>query len=193
MELYSHERTPGVSYARIGYHYAFPGLRDDHLPITTEDVRSLELPSNWQPASRMGANRATFYQTESILQKQPKNSCLFNNNLWAGGKLFLWQPQNQETLKLKLNITESGHYIIHVVAALTPASGQWYATLAGKPIGLGDANSPINLHVPFRTLSRNFSSKPIELKKGSNTLTINNVSQSPEAQLGFDFFWIQQR
>jgi hypothetical protein len=40
MELFSHERTPGVSYARIAYHYAKPGLTDDHQAIMAACLES---------------------------------------------------------------------------------------------------------------------------------------------------------
>jgi len=193
MELYSHERTPGVSYARIGYHYARPGLRDDHLPITQEDVRHLELPTNWQPAARMGAANARFYQTESILRHSPQQSSLRADRLWSGDQLFVWQPTDKEALQLKLDIPETRAYVIHIAAGLTPQSGQFYATLNERTIGLGATDKPINLKVPFRTLSRNFSSRKIDLDQGSHTLTIHNASQSPEAQLGLDFVWIQER
>ena len=61
MELYPHEPTPGLSYARIGYHYALPGCPDDHMPITREDVRPLALPETWTPAARMGARDSVFF------------------------------------------------------------------------------------------------------------------------------------
>ena len=43
MELFSHERTPGLSYARIGYYYGRPGTFDDHQAIMPEDLRPLAL------------------------------------------------------------------------------------------------------------------------------------------------------
>jgi len=193
MELYSHERTPGVSYARISYHYARPGLRDDHLPITREDIRHLELPENWLPASRMGAANARFFQTEAILLDAPRHSALRANRLWSGGQLFVWRPRNREVLRLGLNIPETRAYVIHLVAGLGPKSGQCYATLDGKTIGLGDKDEPINLNVPYRILSRNFSSRKMDLDQGVHTLTIHNAGTSSTAELGLDFVWIQQR
>lgn len=49
MELLHHARTPGVSYARMSYLYARPGMRDDHVQITDSD---LQLPEEipWQVA-----------------------------------------------------------------------------------------------------------------------------------------------
>jgi hypothetical protein len=193
MELYSHERTPGVSYARIGYHYAKAGLRDDHVPLTDEDVRHLELPSNWQPAARMGATGAVFYQAEQILVKSPARSDVIPGNLWAGGKLLLWQPQAGEVLELAFDVSQSRDYVIHVTAALTPQSGRFYATLDDKLIGLGDKENPIDLNVPYRTLLRNFSSQKTELEKGSHTLKIHNAGETPGANIGLDFMWTQKR
>jgi hypothetical protein len=67
MELFSHERTPGMSYARIGYHYARPGLTDDHQAIMPAVLRLPLLPANWQPAARMGAANSMFYAAEEVV------------------------------------------------------------------------------------------------------------------------------
>jgi len=193
MELYSHERTPGVSYARIGYHYAGPGLRDDHVPLTDEDVRYLKLPSNWQPAARMGASGGVFYQAEQILLTEPAGSDTIPGNLWAGGKLFVWRPQDREVLNLRLNVPETRDYVVHIAAALMPGAGEFYATIDEKPVGLGDKENPIDLNVPYRTLLRNFSSRKINLEKGDHALKIHNVGKASGANLGFDFVWAQSR
>ena len=58
MEYYPHEPTPENAYARIGYHYGSPGMMDDHVVITREDVRPQELPVDWSPAARMGARNS---------------------------------------------------------------------------------------------------------------------------------------
>jgi hypothetical protein len=141
----------------------------------------------------MGAAGGTFYQTESILKSPPAKSKTIKGNLWAGGELLIWQPKNGEVLELLLDVPETRNYTIHIVAALTPKSGRFYATLGGKSIGLGDERSPINLNVPYRTLLRNFSSGRIELEKGGHTLTIHNASPAPGAELGLDFIWVQKK
>ena len=74
MELKSHERTPGLSYARIGYHYATPGVTDDHLAIMPEDVRPLQLPDGWQPAARRGASNSIFFAAEDIVDSRRQTS-----------------------------------------------------------------------------------------------------------------------
>ena len=49
---FSHERTPNFSYARLAYHYGVPGIIDDFVGLTNEDVRPLNYPADWQPAAR---------------------------------------------------------------------------------------------------------------------------------------------
>ena len=44
MELWAHNRTPGLSYARIAYHYARPGAIDDHRALMPSDLRVPVLP-----------------------------------------------------------------------------------------------------------------------------------------------------
>jgi hypothetical protein len=54
MELLCHGHVPGMSYARIAYHYARPGLMDDHVPITDEDVRT----SSCRPTGNLSPSAA---------------------------------------------------------------------------------------------------------------------------------------
>jgi hypothetical protein len=163
------------------------------VPLTDEDVRHLELPSDWQPAARMGASGGVFYQTEQILLRKPASSNTVENNLWAGGKLFVWQPQNGEVLELGFDVAETRNYVVHIAAALTPDSEVFYATIDGKLVGLGDEKNPINLNVPYRIMLRNFSSRRINLEKGKHTLTIHSKNSKSGENLGIDFVWIQKK
>ena len=101
MELYSHERTPGLSYARIGYHYARPGLNDDHLAIMPEDLRHLELPERWKPANRMGARNSVFYEAEQIIRERI-HTRMDQGRLWSGARLLTWYPRNPGESKVAL-------------------------------------------------------------------------------------------
>ena len=96
-------------------------------------------------------------------------------------------------MALRLDVPETRNYIIHIVAALTPKAGRFYAAIGGESIGLGDERSPINLNVPYRTLLRNFSSRKMELKQGGHILTIHNAGPAPGAELGLDFIWVQEK
>ena len=141
----------------------------------------------------MGAAGGTFYQTESILKSSPRKSDTIQGDLWAGGKLFVWRPQKREVLELQLDAPETRNYVVHIVAALTPKAGRFYANIGCESIGLGDENSPITLNVPYRTLSRNFSSRKMELKQGGHILIIHNAGPAPGAELGLDFVWVQKK
>ena len=194
MELFPHETTPDVSYARIGYHYARPGVIDDHEPITNEDVRHLELPANWQPAARGQARNSVFHQIEDLAKgEEPRK--VIEGNLYSGGKLLVWQPKAKgDELVLTLPVARSGKYAIHLAAARTPDAGTLSVRMAGKPIIGGDAGV-IDLGVPYRTLLRRYSSGPVQLGQGEHMLTLRYEGPSARGgdQIGIDFLWVQKR
>lgn len=198
MELYSHETVPDMSYARIGYHYARPGLMDDHVVITGEDVRHLELPPDWQPAARRGAGNSVFFQAEDLLLKEADPAVqTVANNLWSGGKMLAWKPEESGAqLALKLPIAQDGKYMIHLCVALTPDSGVAAVEVDGKAAGFGGDSGRIDLQVPHRTLSRVVSSRDLQLKAGEHKLTLRSEGGAGNGQpgmIGIDFVWIQKR
>jgi hypothetical protein len=199
MELYSHERTPGVSYARIAYHYGRPGFMDDHVRITDRDVRPQQLPDNWQPAARMGARGSVFFQAEDLLTAED-NTRLEDGRLWAGGKLLSWSPKkSDDVLCFDLPVPESGKYAIHITAAMTPQSGTVAATLDGAKTGLGTQDGTIDLKTGFRVLSRTFSTPTMDLEKGKRQLVLRwsgaggEAAPPQNATVGIDFIWLQRR
>ena len=195
MELFSHERTPGVSYARIGYHYGRPGLMDDHVLITAEDVRHLELPE-WQPAARFGAKNSTFYQAENVVADKA-DTTIAKDNIWAGGRLLVWHPSNKgDEITFNVPIQQQGRYTLHITAAKTSDSGSFSARLDGKNIGFGGKKGIVDLHVPYRRLSRVVSSGRVELTKGNHELTLSYEGSSQDSgckTIGIDFIWAQKR
>jgi hypothetical protein len=199
LELYSHERVPGFSYARIGYHYARPGLMDDHLAITREDVRPLKLPANWQPAARRAAANSVFYQAEDVVIQESRDrvkTSLLDGDLWAGGRGFVWRPaKSGEELAFRLPVAEDGQYVIHLTAGHTPVSGKFSAMLEGKRIGFG-GDAGISLYEPYRTMSRDHASDQIRLNKGVHDLTLRYegpAGDSPSAEVVVDFVGVQKR
>ncbi len=108
MELFSHERTHGVSYARIAYHYAKPGLTDDHQAIMEEDLRHLSLPDAWHPASRFGARNSVFYPAEEIILNK-ESTIIRKGRLWADSQLLVWNPQKEgESKNFTIPIAQKG-------------------------------------------------------------------------------------
>jgi hypothetical protein len=196
MELFSHAQTPGLSYARIAYHYARPGAIDDHVTITNEDVRHLELPGNWQPAARGAVRNTVFHQAEELTQ-QDATLTFETGNLWAGERLLVWRPAAAgRTLTLDVPIPEDAKYALHLAMALNSHSGSVKVALDGDNIGVGGQSGIIDLHVPYRTLLRHYRSNVIELTKGTHTLTLEYTGapeQVTEGTVGIDYVGVQKR
>lgn len=195
MELFHHERTPGMSYARIGYHYARPGLMDDHVPITGEDVRPLELPADWQPPSRGWTAKSTYYQIED-LAKAAAGTKLVEGRLYARGKMLLWEPARKgDELALSVPVGEAGKYVLHVAAALDGESGTISARIDDKPI-VGGEKGVIDLCAPARQMLREFSSGTVELPKGDLKLIVRYEGPSEKCaghSVGLDYIRLQRR
>lgn len=196
MELYSHERTVGLSYARIGYHYAQPGVTDDFLPIKPADLRAPLLPETWQPAARMGAANSVFFAAEEVLvaaQTVRRDA----GRLWGGGRLLVWTPRkSDETVEFRIPIESAGKKQINIAMAMTPQSGEVAFRLDGKPMPLASRADSADLYRPYRTLLRRVALMPGELAEGEHTLTIE-LKGTPESvsdpEIGIDFIWVQNR
>jgi hypothetical protein len=195
MELNSHERTPGMSYARIGYYYARPGTIDDHRAIEPEDLRELHLPASWQPAARFGARDSVFYQVEEVLADR-RATHLEEGSLWAGGKELIWTPEKAgDRIKLRIPVDSPGKTQIHITATLTPRSGKIAAWLDGQPLDRGTEPETIDLFTSFRTLLRDFSLRPSDLPRGIQTLILEYRGAGPDIakpEIGLDFIWVQK-
>ncbi len=196
MELFSHERVPGMSYARIGYHYARPGLTDDHQALMPSDLRLPLLPENWQPAARMGAARSEVFVAEDIAT-EAKGTILRDARIWAGGKLLVWTPEKKGDRKsFKIPIRATGKKQIHVAFAMTPRSGQVAFRLDDQPLQLADRADTLDLHCPYRTLLRSMDLMPMELTAGDHTLSLEFVGASEgvaSPEIGVDFIWVQDK
>jgi hypothetical protein len=195
MELNSHERTPGLSYARTAYYYARPGTIDDLEDIKPDDVRELRLPDSWQPAARFGARDSVFYPAEDILPER-SDTVLREGRLWAGGRLLVWTPrQAGERKKLRIHVDAPGKTAIQITAALTPDSGTLSAWL-DEPTAGGPAKPlGIDLFDPFRTLLRTFSLEPLELTPGEHALVLEYTGAGhgiSRPEIGLDFIWVQK-
>ncbi len=195
IELNSHERTPGMTYARTGYYYARPGTIDDHEAIMPDDLRELRLPDGWQPAARFGARNSVFYAAEEVMGDK-KDTVLREGRLWAGGRLLAWTPEKPgDRKKMTIQVGSPGKTQVHITAALTPRSGRVTAWLDGLPAGGTGKPETIDLYDPFRTLLRTFSLEPVELPPGTYTLIIE--FEGAEAgvsrpEIGLDFVWVQK-
>lgn len=195
IELYSHERTPGLSYARMGYHYACPGVSDDHVAIMPEDLRHLELPEVWRPAARMGARDSVFYEAERIMRERIQTR-MIQGRLWSGARLLTWYPRNPgESKAFSFRIDEKGTYRVHFAVAMNPNSGKISVALDDRFTSLTNNEKIIDLNRPYRTLLRNFTLPSGELEPGRHTLILK-FEEAPadveKPEIGVDFIWIQK-
>lgn len=195
IELFCHEPTHGYSYARIGYHYAKPGLIDDHVVITREDVRPLQLPAAWQPEAKARAKNSVFFEAEKLLESK-KNVMMEKDNLWTSGSLCRWKPKKQgDLLTLKFPVEQEDTYVLRLGVAVDAHSGKVCAMLDGKATALGGDVAARDgcacLYTPDRTLSRTVDVGKEPLKKGNHTITLRYEGGEPG--IGIDFLWLQHK
>jgi hypothetical protein len=195
LELYPHDRVPDMSYARIGYYYARPGCYDDHVSITDEDLRSLELRSDWQPAAAYVLQDAEIHAVEDLVQPGPRTA-MIEGRLWAGGQMLAWHPAAEgEALQMRFTVAKPGKYQLHLGLALTPEAGRISARIDNKPAPFAGRGGVLDLHVPYRVLSRQFSSEKVSLPEGEHTLTIV-FSGAPESVeqpvIGLDYLAVRR-
>ena len=195
MELYSHERTPGFSYARVGYHYGRPGLTDDHSAIMPQDVRELRLPDGWVPAARGGARNSVFHQAEETTGGVPLP--LASGQLYAGGRLLVWPPRGVgDVLRLNVPVAASGEHRIHFVARLEPNGGTVEVRWDGELAELTSGATAADLHRPYRTLLRNFTLRQRNIAAGTHVLEFiftGAPAGVERPEIGLDFVWVQER
>jgi hypothetical protein len=194
MELYSHERTPGLSYARIGYYYARPGAFDDHLPVGPEDLRTLALPA-WEPAARMGARDFEFLDAEKAVM-DPGGTSLRGGRIFAGGTALIWRPEKAgDTKDFKLTVGEAGKKRIQCVFVHADQMGTVSALVDGQSVPWADGGATINLRAPRRTLLRMISLAALDIAAGEHILSLRFEGAEediPTPEVGLDFIGIQK-
>ncbi|MEX0720085.1 MAG: glycoside hydrolase family 172 protein [Balneolaceae bacterium] len=194
MELFPHTNVKGFSYARGSYFYARPRLKDDHIPVSYDDVRHLE-HTYWTPEAAGGASNSVFYQVEEILNEKPRIETM-EDNMWAEGRLLVWKPaQTGSELEIPFSVSEEGNYRVWITAALMNESGKFSARVNGEEAGFGGSEGIINLQIPHRKLLRNYGSSTILLNEGNHSLSIRYEGSENDTynKIGLDFIWIQKR
>jgi len=194
MEAYPHERTPGFSYARIGYHYGRPGMTDDHRSLTPDDLREPRPVGIWMPAARGGARNSVFYQAEDLIGGS--GLVLERGPVYAGGQIAVWRrPAPGARWTVTVPITEEGRYRIHFVARLDPNAADMQLFWDGEWAYLTNGENAVRLNRPYRTLLRNFTLQPRELTPGPHTLEFLYEGAPPgvtEPEMALDFVWVQR-
>ncbi len=197
MEYYPHIPTQDNAYARIGYHYGRPGIMDDHVVITREDVRHQKLPVDWEPAAVGGARNSVFHEAEKSIQLQygilPVS--FVYDRLWTHGRHYRWHPETRGgEIAFTIPVEEDGTYLIRMGFALDRDSGSVSMRIDGVDAELGGESGVADLYRPYRTLLRCIGTKRLELKKGESAITLRYEGDKgrEDASVGIDFIWVQK-
>jgi hypothetical protein len=184
MELFSHERTEGFSYARLSYCYGREGLTDDHVALTDENLRIPEFPKSWEPAARFGVDGFTFFACEDLAASG--SPVTFEEGpMWQGGKAMVWTPaQAGDALRLAFTVPQDGQYDLTLAAMLRKDGGAARIEVDGRPIRLGGRET-FEFTAPFRTLSRLEGARAGQLTAGKHELSFFAVEAGKP--IGLDF------
>lgn len=188
LELWSHNRTPGLSYARIAYHYARPGAIDDHRGLMPSDLKVVPLPRR-EPVAAGGAAGARFH---FVAQLRPEATAgrveTVPFPLATHLEVLHWQAEKGARLKFNLPIEKEGRTAIHLVAVHRPDGATVRALLDGQPLSTTEGADRVRLrsaHAP-RVLNVNF--KPLKLEGGSRELVLECVEPG---WVGLDYLWVK--
>jgi hypothetical protein len=188
LELWAHNRTPGLSYARIVYHYARPGAVDDHRGLMPSDLHVPALPKR-EPQALGGAAGARIFLAEQLhpeatagrveVQPMPLATQL---------QVVLWQAEKGARLKFGLPVEKEGRAALHLVALHRPDGGTVRALLDGKALTLAGGGESVCLRSGPATRVLNVNFKAVELKAGSREVVLECVEAGP---VGLDYLWVK--
>jgi hypothetical protein len=188
MELWAHNRTPGLSYARIAYCYARPGAIDDHRGLMPSDLRIPPLPKR-EPKAAGGASGAQFHffdQLRPVVTSGRLETAAFP--LATQHQVALWHAEKGGRLKFTLPADKAGLAAIHLVAVHRPDGAVVKALLDGKPLPTAEGAEEVALrsaHAP-RVLNVHF--KPVDLSAGPHEVVFECLAAG---SVGLDYLWVK--
>jgi hypothetical protein len=187
LELWAHTRTPGMSYARIAYHYAAPGAADDHRALAPSDLRIPPLPPRKHEAA-LGAAGARFIPVEELRPEATAGAVeSMPLPIASRNRVAAWRAAKGEKLKLSLPIEEAGRWSICIVAVHRPDGAAVRVLLDGKPLARGD-DGEVRLRTDHAARVLNVGFPPVEIAAGKHELVLECV----EAGLvGIDYVWVK--
>jgi hypothetical protein len=187
LELMTHNPTPGLSYARIAYLYAFPQAADDHRALMPSDLKVPLLPAR-EPKATHGASGATFHHFEDL---KPSSSAGKLDprplNLASRGRMLAWEARAGEKLEAAFAVEKEAQYAIRLVLIHRKDGASLRASVDGKPLG-DDGEATFSLRTAHAARNLNVHLKPVRLSQGSHQLTLECTSPG---FVGLDYLWIQ--
>jgi len=190
LELWTHNPTPGLSYARIAYHYARPGADDDHRGLMPSDLKIPVLPKR-EPKAVHGAAGARFHFMDQLRPEASSGQIeTVPFPLATQLQVALWHAGTGGRLKLNLPVGKDGRASIHWVAVHRPDGATVRVLLDGQPLRVEGGAEVVRLrtaHVP-RVLNVHF--EPVDLKTGSREMVLECVEPGP---VGLDYVWVKSQ
>jgi hypothetical protein len=188
MELWTHGLVPGMSYARIVYHYGRPGMVDDHRGLAPSDLRVVPLPLRKLQAAG-GASGARFYLPDQ-LQPTATSGQVQTEPLSIATQLKVleWKAEKGQLLKLKLPVEKDGKAQIHPVLVHRPGAASVRFLFDGQELPADSKGGTIDVRTPHATRVLNVNLSPVELKTGSHELNIECVEPG---LFGLDYIWVR--
>lgn len=188
MELWAHNRTPGLSYARIAYHYARPGMVDDHRGLMPADLKVPPLPKR-EPKALGGATGARFYTFDQLHPEATSGRVeTLPFPLATQLQVTHWQAAKGEKLKCNLQVEKDGPTAIHWVAIHHPDGATVRVLLDGKLLPAAEGTETVRLRSTYVPRDLNVHFKPIDLKAGSHEMVVECVEPGP---VDLDYVWVK--
>ena len=189
LELWAHNRTPGLSYARIAYHYARPDAIDDHRGLMPCDLTIKPLPKREFQAVGGAAGARCFHFDQLRPEATAGRLETVPFPLATQLQIANWQAEKGGRLKFSLPVEKDRRASLHLIAVHRTDGATVRALSDGKPLATLDGAEEIRLrsaHAP-RVLNVHF--RPVELKAGEREIVLECVEGGA---VGLDSIWVKE-
>ena len=188
LELWAHNPTPGLSYARITYHYACPGAIDDHRGLVPSDLTIQPLPKREFKAvgGASGAQCFCFDQlrpevTSGRLETVP-------SPLATHLQIVNWRAEKGGKLTFSLPVEKDRRASLHLIAVHRTDGAAVRVLLDGKPLATQDGAEEVRLRSTHASRVLNVHFQPVDLKAGAREIVLECVEPGP---VGLDSIWVK--
>lgn len=188
LELWSHNVTPGLAYARISYLYALPGAYDDHRGLMPADLRIPRLPAR-EPQALGGASGARFFHIEELKPTATGGSVEVEASPIATRKRVVsWKAEKGATLTVKVPVEKAGDRSFHLVAVHRPDGGTVRVRVNDGPLIVADGKGEAALRAAHAPRNLNVHFRPVRLDAGEATFAIECVEPG---RVDLDYIWVR--
>jgi hypothetical protein len=188
MELWCHSRVPGLSYARIAYHYARPGAVDDHRALMPSDLIIPPLPKRKLFGAGATAGAQIYLMEQLRPEASPGSVEIVPYPLATQLEVTHWRAEKGGKLKLTLQIEKDGRAAIHLGAVGRTNGAVIRALLDGKPLRAEDGGETVAMRTAYAPRVLNLNFKPTDAKAGSHELVLECVEPG---LVGLDYVWVK--